>query len=732
MHVIDLVLQGVRRFGESRKFPVKPGFNVVFGPAETGKTTLAECLFDLLYPDRYQEGEGSFLSRGDPAASRAGLTLAAGRDIFRILKDYKTQRISFTQYNPASQKFEPLAADAAQAASLLSSTLELPPFDVYYYLFAGAADRMPSALGAAGPATPSGPGMAPGTISAGGLLPPGMMSVPGMMPMPGMMPAPGMMAMPGMMPGMPMAPGMAAMMPGMVPGMMPGMMPMAPGQPGMAMPDDGMTPTEREDKLVQLRQELKDAEKVGEIQYEIDGLQQKVFEIDHKKTQTSQFDKWLEEAKEQLDRYPTFRRLPENIDERLDRYKDLEAVQAKEVEKFDGAALEFDEEFRNLAHTPKLWDQQLFRIGAGALVGGLLVFILAQVAGFDSLKYLGLLSIPGVFVTAYVVWKHIEGMTRTSFLEGKLADLEEKKGAVLKRFEVETAVINKLMAGSDSETVEELKQKLEKWRALDENFRSRMERKKKLIKELDLDRLDREGKELKAKVAGLEEALRKYAAFSMDPGEMRKEVKRLEDIVRRQSPQSQALRGTEGLGVPDFDKPAGPAPGATMNAESSPGTSGFRRRRAPIASAPQAYDQLLQVAARLFENEREKLIAHIQPRLNLYVQALFAKRYTEVRIDPDGSMALRAAEGGRWQDFDRLSPAARDTLYLALQITLLEQAAQKHSLPIILDNPLARMDETAAMLAVKALKRLSERTQVILLTAQKAPIPLADHSLSLT
>ena len=729
MHVIDLVLQGVRRFGESRKFPVKPGFNVVFGPTETGKTTLVECLLDLLYPQAGLDSEVSFVSWGEPAASRAGLTLSAGRDIYRILKDYKTGKISLTQYNPASQKFEPVASDPVQAGAMMVSALELPPLDSFRYLFVAAARRMPSTLIA-------GAGDDPAQIATRMGVPAGMISaaappdktsapaIPGVMSMPGMPPGPApMMGIPGMVPGQ--------MMPGMMP--MPGM-PMAPGMmvPGMSMPgaaptapEDGMTPEEREQKLKQLRKELHDAEEVDKLQFELDGLQQKVFEIENKKKGTNQFDEWLDQAKAQLDRYPMFRRLPENIDSRLDNFQNIEAQRASEIEKFDHQALGYDEELREIESVPPLWNQLLFRVGAGLSVGGILVFFIAPMVGMEGLKNLGLLSIPGVFIAAYSIWQHISRVTRKGQLEKLLSDLEEKKQASMKRYEIEMAVIQKIMEETDSDGIEELKGKLQKFRALDENYRSRLDRKKKMLKEMDIERLEREEKELRAEIKRINDRLKEFPAFSMDVHSMRTEIKRLEPLVKSQNPESSSLSDTAGFGVPDLD--AGPAPGATVIAATPP-----RRRPLGPTTATELYEALLQAAAKFFEMERNHLLASVQTRFNLYVQAFFAKRYSEARIDPDGSVALKQAEGvGRWLDFDQLSPAARDTCFVALQIALLEQATQKKLLPVFLDNPYAGLDEAAATLAAKAMKRLGERTQVILLTSSQAPVALADNSLSL-
>ncbi len=748
MYLIEIVLQGVRRFTKSRKFPLKPGLNVIYGPTESGKTTLVECVLDLLYPDRIKEQDIAMVSSGEVQASRAGLTIGFGRDVYRVLKDFQSNQISLTLYNPASQKFEPLASDPAQIASTMASSFELPPFDVFSRLFTAAAESMPSHLplnpgesapGQERPAQqpgqqpspqgplqqPSQPGVPPGMLSGPGI--PGMMSGPGM-PAPG---APGQQ-MPGQQ------------MPGMFPGQqMPGVMP-APGMTGMpgmgpgAFPDDGMTPAEREEKLGKLREELSSAEKIEKIQFEIDGLQQRVFEIESKIKSTEQFDEFMEAAEEQMNRYPGLKRLPQNIDERVDRYKDLHAIQAGEIEQIDQEALEYDDDLKVISTYPKLWNQTLFRAGAAGFIGGIVLFVAAPYLGLGFLKLISALaSLGGVVAVVVSAFTHMNRTGHKDEIEGKLSELEERKQGVIRRFEVEMAVIEKLMNDTDSDSIEELKNKIEKFRDLTERYRSVRSKKEKVVRDLDVDKLKKEQDELNKKIDKLEEQLRSYPPMSMDVNSIRKEIKGLEDVIRATNPGSSLVQGPqpsqqprgEGLDVPDFASGAQEG-GATQVMDEGVTKSLERKAGGPVTAA-EVFEQMLQTGAKLFQIDRNKLVRHVQERLNLYTQAFFAKRYVEMRIELDGSVALRDAESKRWTEFESMSPAARDTAFMALQITLLELAVQKKSLPVILDNPLARLDETATIVAAKALKRVGERSQVVLLCSQSAPAKFADNAIEL-
>jgi hypothetical protein len=326
-------------------------------------------------------------------------------------------------------------------------------------------------------------------------------------------------------------------------------------------------------------------------------------------------------------------------------------------------------------------------------------------------------------------------MGRKNELEAKLNDMEEKKQAVIKRFQVEMAVIEKMMEESDSDSIDELKTKVNKYRDLDGRYQSMLERKKKLEKELDLEDLNKKAGELKKEIEKLEEQLRKYPAFSMEINEMRKEIKRLEGVIRQTNPNAAVLKQTtpeaktgDGFDVPDFGASGGDSRTSSLGGSGS--TKAVRARSSRPRTASQAYQQLIKSGETLFEVERPQLIKHIGQRFNLYIQALFGKRYAEARIDPDGSVSLKSADG-RWVEFEQLTPAARDTAFLALQITLLELSTQKRILPVILDNSALMLDETAVAVAGKAFKRVSERTQVVFFTAQRGPAQFADHSLNI-
>jgi energy-coupling factor transporter ATP-binding protein EcfA2 len=751
MRIHDLVIQGVRRFRENQRLVFQPAFNVVFGSNESGKSTLLLCLVELLYPDRFRDEVHEMVSWGEVPNSRAGLTVGQDETVFRILRDFKANRISLSRLNRASNKFDPVSEQATEIASLLAENFHLPPFETFRNLFVDEVSRLPSSLPLkppevpapapappAAPAPPTGPtgfgtGFGAGTnfpgqeysypaFGASGAMPPGMMP-PGMMP-PGMMP-----------PGM----GMTGM-PGMFGTGYPGMPGAAPAED-----DDGLSLEEKEKRLEELRGDAAKIQEVEELQFEMDGVQAKIFETQSKKESVKKFDQALGQADEVLDKYPLFRNLPDNIDERVSRFNDLLSIQAREVEKIDQGALDYDEQFRPLENLPPVYQQQLFQIGAGLLGVGLLALILQ--GAVPALRYLALVVAPGIVLVAYAVWQFINLKGRREEVLKKLQGFDQQRKAIFKKFEVEGAVIQQLMNQADCDSAEELANKIIKYREVVTKRERIEQRKKELMLELDWKRLQAEEEELKQKLSQMEVRLRSQVVAGVDKVEIKREIERLEAAIKRIKPEAAVVAtSVPSFGVPDLGGPVSTpaAPAATAAGINSPAaapaaTDPGRTRMddaVPMKliatpTAGQAVERLLLAATAILGVEREALLQKIQSRLDLYLQAFSGKLYLAGRFEAGKGLLIQTADSKRWADFGEISPPARDLAYFSLQITLLEILIPKLPLPFLLDDAFRGQDDARRAVLGKALKRLAERTQVLIFTSQRNLVPLADNALNL-
>jgi len=741
MLIHDLVIQGIRRFRENQRLPFQAGLNVVYGPNESGKSTLLLCVLELLYPDRFRDEVQEMVSWGETPHSRAGLTVGQGETIFRILRDFKSNRISLSRLNRSTSKYETVSEQATEIATILAEHFKLPPFEAFRNLLVDEASRLPSALPLEAPEVPAAP--APAPAPAAGFMPPGFgtsfpagpgfpgqeFSYPGFGP-------PGL-GVPGMMPPGIMPPGMTG--PGF-PGMTyPGM----PGAPAPEEDEDGLTLEGKKERLEELHKELVKIQEIEDLQFEMDGVQSKIFEIEAKKQNVTKLDEAMAKADEVLSQYPMLRGLPENIDERISRFKDLLALQAREIEKIDQASLDYENENYDLGKIPPFHKQQIFQGGAALLVGGI-------VASFFYTP-LGLLAAFGIALLAYSGWQALGLQQKREELAKKIRGFEDQRKAIIKKFEVESAVIQNLMDHGQCDNAEELLSKISQFREITVKRTKLEQRKKEMILELDWKEMLAEEEELKRKLAEMETKLRGQTVAGLDKNETQREIERLEKAIKRLKPDA-ALGaasvpgvGVPSLGVPDLgdpsvpglQTPATPSAATSTAAPGKPDPSSTRMAGAvPLKlyakpTAYQAIERLVATSASLLVIDREQLLGKVQNRLDLYLQAFSGKLYSAGRFETGKGLLLQEAASERWTDFSEISPPTRDLAFFSLQITLLEMLMPRLPLPLILDDVLRGQDDARRAVLGKAFKRLAERAQVILFTSQKNLVPLADHALNL-
>jgi len=698
MTFVDLVLQGIKKFVQSQKIPFKPGFNLIFGGNDSGKSILFECLLELLFPTRPQSGI-KWQSWEGTENCRAGLTFKQGDYLYRILKDFNQNRISLSRKSPEQEKFERLSANPEEVSSILREELNLPDFNDFKNLFAETRNWLPSVRGIKSttrPAPKQEPAQSFGEFSAPGY--PGM-SQPGYpyQPMPGITP-PGMGA-PGYMsgPGMPPYPGM----------------PGVPAMPGMGMPgtelleDDGLSWEEKEKKLEELRQELERVKEMEEIQFELDGYQGKIFEIEKEKEKVKKIDQEIEKLDKELEKYRFFRSLPENIDQRIAQYDSLQVNRAKEVEALDTKLADLDDELRFLTAQPKIYQKGLFKGAIALLVLGILGFVLKGIIGISALQYVGFLLIPGVVMLFIVLWQFLSEETKKTHIKDEVNQLEEQRRTVIKDYEVKGAIVKRLLEQTKCENTGELKEMLDTYRKLEQRKNQLVKKKKELMIEMDWDQLTAQEKELQAKVKELEEKLKGFAGLGMDPNELRREIERLESSLER----------ARKLGL---------IPG---EAEAGARQEEIETTEAERVLPTTFWDSLLTSASRVLGAGEEEIYQQISSRLNLYLQALSNKRYQEVRKEGD-QLLLRHSELEREIPIQELGETTLDWVYLSLKFALWEKLVQ-FNFPILLDDPFLFLDQKRKSTVAGILKRISDKIQLILFSSDKSFASQANHALSL-
>ena len=124
----------------------------------------------------------------------------------------------------------------------------------------------------------------------------------------------------------------------------------------------------------------------------------------------------------------------------------------------------------------------------------------------------------------------------------------------------------------------------------------------------------------------------------------------------------------------------------------------------------------------------EKLSRHQQevlaPQLNAAVERRFislcARRYEEVKIDPDFQVWAREKETGELRSADQLSRGTQDQLYFAIRFGILDLVSNEdETCPCLLDEPFAAYDRSRLLEACNILVQESAHRQLILFTCRE-------------
>lgn len=144
----------------------------------------------------------------------------------------------------------------------------------------------------------------------------------------------------------------------------------------------------------------------------------------------------------------------------------------------------------------------------------------------------------------------------------------------------------------------------------------------------------------------------------------------------------------------------------------------------------------LRMASNLLRREiqryREEHQGPLFRRANELFPALTHKRYREIRVtfdEADREVLRCVSEAGDEVPVDRLSDGTRDQLYLAFRIAALERHREDiGAIPFVLDDLLMNFDDERAGAAMRVLRDLATRTQVLLFTHMERDIALAERA----
>lgn len=139
----------------------------------------------------------------------------------------------------------------------------------------------------------------------------------------------------------------------------------------------------------------------------------------------------------------------------------------------------------------------------------------------------------------------------------------------------------------------------------------------------------------------------------------------------------------------------------------------LRRREAELARRPVAATPA--AAGSIPPAELTQLTAEIGQTLGV----LTAGRYTAVRLEEGEGWSLRGVDG-EWRPLKHFSRGTAESFCLALRLILGRQLTGDRRLPLLLDDTLTGFDQARLVDTVKLLERLAGEQQVILLSRDEA------------
>lgn len=103
-----------------------------------------------------------------------------------------------------------------------------------------------------------------------------------------------------------------------------------------------------------------------------------------------------------------------------------------------------------------------------------------------------------------------------------------------------------------------------------------------------------------------------------------------------------------------------------------------------------------------------------------YMSEMTGGRYEDVLIGQDFSARTRTKDDTVARDAEYLSAGTLDLMYLAVRLAVCELALPEgEPCPLILDDALVNLDETREAQAMKLLRKLALKRQIVLFTCRR-------------
>ncbi len=665
MHFVEVAVQNVRGFSPAGRFALKTGY-LVLKPPTPELSPLAGLSLALLYADG--RGGDAALAASPQKAGKAALTFVGQDSVtYRVLRELGGGG-SLHRLNPTTKQPELVTQDTAEANQFLRGQAGLPPRTTFEQLFCLQAAQLPSRR-------PRGAGRPASTSGMRALSSPGMPAAHGHS-------SPGMPAVRS-----PTSPGMAI------------------SSPGMSISSPGVLPASdipaAEAKVRELEKELVFCKEVDNLQFEVDGLNSQVFDLESKLRSTDGLKEKVRQAEAAWNAEPTPESfgLPQDIVARAERYPRTLARRDEALARLESEREAAEEEAQRLPDVEPLVRNRNFWI---AVAAGVACFA----AGFlfeDWARYVALLDIPAFGFAAVLAIRYVDELQDKDRLKRRAEMFVVREKKIAEEFEAEAGPVRKALEVFDVDTPKEIPLRLQRREQLGAEVAQLRAQLISMEKHPEFVEAARQLPVLRQQIELLNAKISEKGTFVRDVREVERELARLkESIALARNPQ------LAGMGMAGADVAAG----GMMEPLEDP---------APL---------VLGLTGDLLATDVAAVIGMMRERCVQYFSALTERRYTSVEWDREGrTMVVTSA--GRRMPVGELPPREVDLFFLSLRLTVVEKVSARVKLPLLVEDALVGLDESKLPLVGRMLKHLGTLTQVLHVTTHPGLAQLSDGPVNL-
>ena len=457
---------------------------------------------------------------------------------------------------------------------------------------------------------------------------------------------------------------------------------------------------------------------VEALEFDIDGLQKKTFEIQARMRPMTDLDDSMATLDGQLRRVAHLDALPDDFLQRALVLEGVKVEHERELEHLDHERARLLESVAHLSDAVSGVRRRdgarpiqaaaldpLVRWGIISGVGAIMIGALGGLAS-DDLRWVALLDIPAFGVAVFGGIKLLSGLEEGASARLKLARIAMERKRAVERYSIDKEQIANVL--HKCQLVFEQLPELTQDYAVRDNLRARRatfvaERERLLLEGFDRAALDDELVRTTERLRAAEDQLQ-AAGNGYDPVQA--------DLAREAAEIERVLRGELGSRLQTSNTPSPPPTPTPVMSTTEPTTA---------PATPLAVDvawRMLRLASDLLVRPIDDVAVALAPRAGQMIHALTAGRFTRLSVAPRNVDIIDNV--GAAVPFTQLSGPDRDLVALAMKLAIVESVTRSMGrLPMLFDRVFDALPIEHAPMIARAMQFMGQSTQVICFTQRR-------------